>query len=80
MQIIELLRDLQRRHKLAYLFISHDLSVVRAISAHVIVMRRGKVVEQGEAQQIFDDPREDYTKALMAAAFELKAVEGVVED
>ncbi len=77
-QIIDLLRDLQRRHNLAYLFISHDLSVVRAISEHVIVMRRGKVVEHGPAAQIFDAPKENYTKALMAAAFDLAAVEGVV--
>ena len=78
-QIIDLLRDLQKRYKLAYLFISHDLSVVRAISEHVIVMRHGKVVEQGDAAQIFDQPKEDYTKALMAAAFDLRAVEGVID-
>lgn len=77
-QIIELLRDLQASHNLAYLFISHDLSVVRAISEHVIVMRHGKVVEHGPAAQIFDAPKEAYTKALMAAAFDLAAVEGVV--
>ncbi len=78
-QIIDLLRDLQARHKLAYLFISHDLKVVRAISDQVIVMQAGKVVEQGAAVQIFDAPREDYTKALMAAAFDLEAVEtGIV--
>ena len=73
-QIIDLLRDLQAKHKLAYLFISHDLKVVRAISDQVIVMRDGKVVEQGPAVQIFDQPQEDYTKALMAAAFDLEAV------
>ncbi len=73
-QIIDLLRDLQARHKLAYLFISHDLKVVRAISDQVIVMRDGKVVEQGAAAQIFDQPKEAYTKALMAAAFDLEAV------
>ena len=73
-QIIDLLRDLQAKHKLAYLFISHDLKVVRAISDQVIVMRDGKVVEQGPAVQIFDRPQEDYTKALMAAAFDLEAV------
>jgi microcin C transport system ATP-binding protein len=77
-QIIDLLRDLQARHKLAYMFISHDLKVVRAISDQVVVMRDGKVVEQGPAAQIFDAPREDYTKALMAAAFDLEAVPGVV--
>jgi microcin C transport system ATP-binding protein len=73
-QIIDLLRDLQAKHKLAYLFISHDLKVVRAISDQVIVMRDGKVVEQGPAVQIFDQPKEAYTKALMAAAFDLEAV------
>ncbi len=78
-QIVDLLRELQNRHKLAYLFISHDLKVVRALSDHVIVMRGGKVVEQGSAEQIFDRPAEAYTKALMAAAFDLEAVEsGVV--
>ena len=76
-QIIDLLRDLQAKHKLAYLFISHDLKVVRAISDQVIVMRDGKVVEQGPAVQIFDQPKEAYTKALMAAAFDLEAVGGV---
>ncbi len=72
-QIIDLLRDLQRRHGLAYLFISHDLKVIRAISHEVVVLRAGKVMEQGPAKQIFDAPRNDYTKALMAAAFELRA-------
>jgi len=73
-QIIDLLRDLQARYKLAYLFISHDLKVVRAISNQVIVMRNGKVVEQGPADEIFDRPREAYTRALMAAAFNMEAV------
>ncbi len=77
-QIVDLLRDMQRRHNLAYLFISHDLKVVRALADEVIVMRDGQVVEQGDAQQIFDAPREAYTQALMKAAFELEAVEGVV--
>ncbi len=74
-QIVDLLRDLQQRHRLAYLFISHDLKVVRALADEVIVLRNGKVMEQGAAQQIFDDPRTDYTKALMAAAFKLEAIE-----
>ena len=78
-QIIDLLRDLQMRHKLAYLFISHDLKVVRALSDEVIVMRDGRVVERGPAAQIFDAPREPYTRALMAAAFELETAEsGIV--
>jgi len=72
-QIVDLLRDLQRHHKLAYLFISHDLKVVRALANYVIVMRNGKVVEQGTARQVFSRPRTAYTKALMAAAFELEA-------
>jgi len=67
-QIVDLLRDLQARHGLAYLFISHDLRVVRALASEVLVMRAGKVVEQGPAEQIFSAPREDYTKALLAAA------------
>ena len=74
-QIVDLLRDLQRRHNLAYLFISHDLKVVRALADEVVVMRAGRVVEQGTAEQIFDSPREPYTRALIAAAFELEAVE-----
>jgi microcin C transport system ATP-binding protein len=77
-QIVDLLRELQTRHKLAYLFISHDLRVVRALADEVIVMKDGKVVEQGRAEQIFDAPQAPYTKALMAAAFELEAVEGGV--
>ena len=72
-QIVDLLRDLQRKHKLAYLFISHDLKVVRALADEVLVMRAGKVVEQGKAQQIFEAPQHAYTKALMAAAFEMQA-------
>ena len=71
-QIVDLLRDLQRKRKLAYLFISHDLKVVRALANDVIVMRAGKVVEQGTAAQIFSRPKTAYTKALMAAAFDLE--------
>ncbi|MGE8943732.1 ABC transporter ATP-binding protein [Leptospira interrogans] len=70
-QIVDLLRDLQTRHNLAYLFISHDLRVVRALSSHVIVMRNGKVVEEGSSEKIFNAPETDYTKALLAAAFDL---------
>jgi microcin C transport system ATP-binding protein len=78
-QIVDLLRDLQERHKLAYMFISHDLRVVRALADEVIVLKDGKVMEQGRADQIFDRPQHPYTRALMAAAFELEAVEtGVV--
>ena len=78
-QIVELLRELQARHDLAYLFISHDLRVVRALANHVIVMKDGEVVEQGPAEQIFDRPEDPYTRALMKAAFDLEATEsGVV--
>ncbi|MET1413139.1 ABC transporter ATP-binding protein [Roseibium sp. HPY-6] len=78
-QVVDLLRDLQKAHGLAYLFISHDLKVVRALANEVIVMRQGKVVESGSAERIFDAPQTDYTRALMAAAFRLEtAPEGVV--
>jgi microcin C transport system ATP-binding protein len=74
-QIVDLLRDLQSRRGLAYMFISHDLRVVRALSDHVIVMRDGQVVERGDAPDIFERPRHPYTRALMAAAFDIEAVE-----
>ena len=73
-QIVELLRELQRKYQLAYLFISHDLKVVRALSHKVIVMKSGDVVEAGNAGAVFDNPQEDYTRTLMAAAFDVKAV------
>ena len=72
-QIVDLLRDLQKRYKLAYLFISHDLKVVRALANAIIVLRHGKVVEQGSARTVFAKPKTDYTKALLAAAFELES-------
>jgi microcin C transport system ATP-binding protein len=73
-QIVDLLRDLQRDRDLAYLFISHDLRVVRALSNHVIVMKDGKVVEEGPSREVFERPREDYTRALLAAALNLEVV------
>ncbi|MBY5408309.1 ABC transporter ATP-binding protein [Rhizobium leguminosarum] len=73
-QVVDLLRDLQKKHDLAYLFISHDLKVVKALANDVIVMRFGKVVEQGPSADIFRAPKDDYTKALMAAAFSIEAV------
>ncbi|MBY5896801.1 ABC transporter ATP-binding protein [Rhizobium ruizarguesonis] len=73
-QVVDLLRDLQKKHDLAYLFISHDLKVVKALSNDVIVMRFGKVVEQGPSADIFRAPKDDYTRALMAAAFNIEAV------
>jgi microcin C transport system ATP-binding protein len=74
-QIVDLLRDLQARRGLAYMFISHDLRVVRALSDQVVVMRDGQVVEHGAAQEIFERPQHPYTRALMAAAFDIEAVE-----
>ena len=70
-QIVDLLRELQEKHDLAYLFISHDLKVVRALCNYVIVMRNGKVVEEGPAQDIFTSPKDDYTRSLLAAALNL---------
>ncbi len=78
-QIVELLRKLQQDHGLGYLFISHDLRVVRAMAHRVIVLRHGRVVEEGPADQVFAHPQQDYTRALMAAAFSLEADEtGIV--
>ena len=70
-QIVNLLRDIQKRHQLAYLFISHDLKVIRALANEIIILRDGKVIEQGKTEQVFTSPRTDYTKALIAAAFDL---------
>src|SRR5712671_4986292 len=72
-QIVDLLRDLQKRHDLTYIFISHDLRVVSALASRLIVMRNGKVVEEGPAAELFARPKSDYTRALFAAAFNLEA-------
>jgi microcin C transport system ATP-binding protein len=72
-QIVDLLRDLQKRRRLAYMFISHDLKVVRALATDLIVMRHGKVVESGPAARIFAEPQSEYTRALFAAAFKIEA-------
>ena len=78
-QIVDLLRDLQKRRALAYLFISHDLRVVRALASEIVVMRRGEVVESGSAREVFAAPQSDYTRALFAAAFAMEAeTSGVV--
>jgi len=76
-QMVDLLRDLQRRRDLTYLFISHDLRVVASLASHLIVMRHGKVVEEGAAADLFADPKSDYTRALFAAAFRAEATPGV---
>ncbi len=72
-QVVDLFAELQRRHNLAYLFISHDLKVVRALATDIIVLRHGKVVEQGPARDVFTNPQADYTKALLAAALRMEA-------
>ena len=72
-QIVELLRNLQEQRNLAYLFISHDLRVVRAMSHYILVMRNGEVVEEGPAETLFAHPQTDYTRALFAAAFNIEA-------
>jgi microcin C transport system ATP-binding protein len=78
-QIVELLRALQKRRNLTYMFISHDLRVVAALASRLVVMRHGKVVEEGPAAELFAGPKSDYTRALLAAAFNLETVpEGVV--
>ena len=68
-QIVDLLRALQRKYKLTYLFISHDLRVVRALSHKVMVMKQGDVMEAGTVDEVFGAPKSDYTRTLMAAAF-----------
>ena len=78
-QMVDLLRDLQKRHNLTYLFISHDLRVVAALASRLMVMRQGLVVESGDAAELFRNPKTDYTRALFAAAFKLEtAPEGIV--
>jgi microcin C transport system ATP-binding protein len=79
-QMVDLLRDLQKRHELTYLFISHDLRVVAALASRLLVMRHGKVVESGAAAELFKNPKDEYTRALFAAAFKLEtAAAEVVE-
>src|ERR1700757_432106 len=75
-QMVDLLRELQRKRDLTYMFISHDLRVVASLASHLIVMRQGKVVEEGPASELFKSPKTDYTRALFAAAFRLEAANG----
>jgi microcin C transport system ATP-binding protein len=77
-QICDLLRSLQKRLGLTYLFISHDLKVVAALASRLIVMRNGKIVEEGPAKELFSNPKTDYTRALFAAAFNLDTAPGEV--
>jgi microcin C transport system ATP-binding protein len=77
-QMVDLLRELQRKRDLTYMFISHDLRVVASLASHLIVMRHGKVVEEGAAAELFKNPKSDYTRALFAAAFRLEAAPGSV--
>jgi len=80
-QIVSLLCKLQREHSLTYMFISHDLKVVAALASRLMVMRHGKVVEEGSAAEVFASPKTDYTRALFAAAFNLEtALEGAVAE
>ena len=76
-QMVALLRDLQRKRDLTYLFISHDLRVVAALASHLVVMRQGKIVEEGPASQLFKAPQSGYTRALFAAAFRMENAAGV---
>src|SRR3977135_3317836 len=77
-QMVDLLRELQRKRDLTYMFISHDLRVVASLASHLIVMRHGKVVEEGPASELFKNPKSDYTRALFAAAFRIEAPPGDV--
>jgi len=72
--MVDLLRDLQKRRDLTYLFISHDLRVVAALSSRLLVMRNGKVVEEGDAAALFKKQKSEYTRALFAAAFNLETI------
>ncbi len=75
-QMVDLLRELQRKRDLTYMFISHDLRVVASLASHLIVMRHGKVVEEGPASELFKNPKTDYTRALFTAAFRLEIAPG----
>ncbi len=72
-QMVDLLRELQRKRELTYMFISHDLRVVASLASHLIVMKSGKVEEEGPASELFKNPKSEYTRALFAAAFRIEA-------
>ena len=67
-QVLALLRELQERHKIAYLFITHDLKVIKAVSHRIMVMKEGQIIESGDTEEIFNDPKKDYTKSLLSAS------------
>ena len=71
-KILEMLKSLQEKHGISYMFISHDLRVIKSISHDIIVMREGKIVEQGSCKEIFDNPQTEYTQSLIAAAFTMR--------
>ena len=77
-QVVDLLRDLQAEYQLSYLFISHDLKVVKALAEYLIVMKDGRIVEQGKAEDIFTNPTTEYTKTLLAAAFDVATVDAAL--
>jgi len=79
-QVVDLLRTLQQKHNLAYLFISHDLKVVKALANDLIVMRNGQMVEHGPAEEVFSSPKTEYTRALMNAAFDLSVDKNDIAD
>ena len=68
-QIVDLLKSLQKKHKIAYIFISHDLKVIRSMSHYIIVMRNGNIIEAGEAEKVYNDPKNSYTKSLLKAIY-----------
>ena len=73
-QIIELLKTLQKENNLGYIFISHDLRVVKSLAHKIIVLKNGKIVEKGNSKDIFTNPKQSYTKKLISAAFEIKSL------
>jgi microcin C transport system ATP-binding protein len=79
-QIIKLLKDLQKRYEITYLFVSHDLRVIRTMADEVAVMQNGKIVEAGSAADLFDNPQHPYTRSLFAAAFDLSTQTETIED